>query len=294
MLRWRLLGISFCIEPSFWLMNALWAYILYAPIVHMPRNQLVTRELLYWMLIWILCTLLAVMVHELGHAVTGRIFGQPGSITLTGTGGQAVGSYDELSAWKRMLVIMAGPCAGFLLAAAIIAIDGRWWNLWMNWLTINIPFKNLWEQLKCDWFLIDHVLPDARRFDFGHYVWYDRSVLILLMISLFMNVMNMLPIIPMDGGMLFKEICVLISPRSGLKFAFIWSFALALIVTLYFLVIVLAKYEFIDKKYEQYYPFALPEFSLVIFAGLSFQCFRTYRQLSAMERHAQYSQRDDY
>jgi len=32
--------------------------------------------------------------------------------------------------------------------------------------------------------------------------------------------------------------------------------------------------------------------SLVVFAMLAFQSFRTYRQLSAMERHSEYSQRD--
>src|ERR1022692_2699461 len=105
MLRWRLLGINFCIQPSFWLMNALWAFILYGPLTgNRERGQLFTKELLILMLIWVLVTLVAVMVHELGHVITGRIFGQPGNITLTGLGGQAVGEYGELSPWKRILV----------------------------------------------------------------------------------------------------------------------------------------------------------------------------------------------
>src|SRR5437870_4908604 len=127
MLRWRLFRINFCIHPSFWFMNALWAYILYRPLTgHAEDGQLVTRELL--MLIWILCSLAAVMVHELGHVIMGRIFGQPGDITITGLGGQAVGGYGELSSWQRILVIFAGPCAGFLFVFALSAVDGRPWG----------------------------------------------------------------------------------------------------------------------------------------------------------------------
>src|SRR5262245_8574125 len=213
MLRWRLFGISFCIEPSFWLMNALWAYILYAPIMNMPRNQLLSKELLIMMLIWVLCMLVAVMAHELGHVITGRIFGQPGSITLTGMGGQAVGGYDELSPWKRILVILAGPCAGFLLVAVLVAVDGRLWNnVCIRWMINNAPGGLFWENFKVEWNLILKILPDAHDRDWGKYPLYDLSITILFMISLFMNIMNLLPIIPMDGGMIFKEICVLVSP----------------------------------------------------------------------------------
>src|SRR5258705_243218 len=134
MLRWRVVCISFCIHPSFWLMNALWAYILYAPLTGArDGGQLLSRDLLILMLIWILCTLAAVMVHELGHVIMGRIFGQPGDITISGLGGQAVGGYGELSPWKRILVIFAGPCAGFLFVALLVAVDGRPWNECMEW-----------------------------------------------------------------------------------------------------------------------------------------------------------------
>src|ERR1019366_8040174 len=173
------------------------------------------------------------MVHELGHVITGRIFGQPGNITITGMGGQAVGEYGELSSWQRLLVIMAGPCAGFLFVAALTAVDGRPWNWCMEHLHLS--------SLKCEWFLINWINPKLALFDLmqGQYPIYDLVIILLFSVNLFMNIMNLLPIIPMDGGMVFKEICVMISPRSGLKFAFICSFGLATIVALYLVVIVL-------------------------------------------------------
>jgi stage IV sporulation protein FB len=298
MLRWRLLGINFCIQPSFWLMNALWAYILYQPMMRPARgeNQLFTRELLIMMLIWVLCMLVAVMVHELGHVILGRIFGQPGNITISGLGGQAVGEYGALSSWKRILVVAAGPCAGFLFVAALTTVDGRPWNFCMEWSSknLNMPFLS---RLTCDWFLIDLYdknLAFDRRPEFmdfkSHYV---LVVLLLFSVNLFMNIMNLLPIIPMDGGMIFKEICVMISPRSGLKVAFFFSFGLACLMTVYLLVIVLSRYKFISEHYQNYYPFAFPEFSLIVFASLAYQSLQAFRQLSVMQRHRDFMQDDD-
>lgn len=295
MLRWRLFGIQFCIEPSFWYMNALWAYLMYA-YAHTAGNMRrdlpspFTMAFLTVALIWIFCILVAVLVHELGHVITGRIFRQPGNITLTGMGGQAVGGYDELSPWKRILVIMMGPCAGFLLVAAIVALDGRAWNFCMDWMINNIPGGLFWENFKCEWFLIDKILDNPR--GANRFPIYDQAVVTLFIISLFLNIMNLLPIIPMDGGMIFKEICVLISPRAGLRFAFIFSFGMATIVSLYLLLVVLVEWRVMTKPFELWYPFMFPEFSLLIFVSLAFRSYAVYRQLAAMERHSQYSQRE--
>lgn len=230
------------------------------------------------------------MAHELGHVIMGRLFGAPGNITIAGLGGQAVGEYGELSAWKRLLVIFAGPCSGFLFVAALTAVDGRPWNVCMEFL--HLP------SLKCNLFLIDWVHKGLPLFPLMHpraqYPTYDLVILLLFMINLFMNIMNLLPIIPMDGGMIFKEICVLIAPKSGLKFAYIWSFALATLMTIYLLVVVLAKYKIlVPEHYQNYYPFGFPEFSLIIFASLAYQSYQAYRQLAARDRYMDYMQDDD-
>ncbi len=213
MLRWRILGISFCIQPSFWFMNALWAYVIYT---YFPGFRDV--GLFAYILIWVLCTLASVLVHELGHVVTARIFGQPGNITVTGLGGQAVGEFGELAVWQRILVICAGPGAGFLLAAALVLFDADTtrWNLLMDML--DVP------GLKVRWFGVDKIDPLLRMGGSAHYAY---AINILLMINLFVNVINLFPIIPMDGGMLMKEFCCLIAPRSGAKMAFAISFVLA-------------------------------------------------------------------
>ena len=280
MLRWRLLGINFCIQPSFWLMNALWGYILSGPISGRNR-QLTGSELLIFILVWILCTLISVLVHELGHVITGRIFGQPGNITVTGLGGQAVGEYGELRPWQRILVVFMGPGAGFAFVALMVCFDPTYWNMIVMWLE--------WpEWLKVNLFWIDKIDPLLRM---GGSETYDLAWPILFFINLFVNIMNLLPIIPMDGGMIFKEVCCLISPRGGLKFAFIWSFVLALGVTAYMLIVVLMKYQIITQPLPVYYPFVFPEITLIMFGMMAYQCLQSYRQLAALERHSLY--RDD-
>ncbi len=114
---------------------------------------------------------------------------------------------------------------------------------------------------------------------------------LLAFMSLFVNILNLLPIIPMDGGMIFKEICCFVSPRGGLKFAFAWSFVLAALVTLFYLYVTLMKYNVAPKLF--FYPFLFPELSLIIFGLMAYRCWASYRQLALKDRYMAYMQDDD-
>lgn len=285
MLRWRLLGINFCIQPSFWIMNALWGYVLAGPISGGQR-ELTGSELLTFILVWVLCTLVSVMVHELGHVITGRIFGQAGNITITGLGGQAVGEYGELRPWQRILVIAAGPGAGFAFVAFLTVVDSTYWDRIMGFMD--------WENLKLRMFLIDHINPLWR---INRPELYETVLLLLVMINLFVNILNLFPIIPMDGGMIFKEVCCLIAPKSGLKFAFLVSILLAGIIAIYHLLVVLSgdgmfwRRAIITLPFRLYSP-GFPEFMCIIFGMMAYQCLQSYRQLASMERHELYKEQD--
>jgi Zn-dependent protease len=285
MLRWRIFGINFCIQPSFWLMNALWALLMAGPV---SQDKVDNRGILIFIAVWIGCTLVSVMVHELGHVSVGRIFGQPGDITLTGLGGQAVGSYDALRPWQRLLVIMAGPGAGFAFLALIVALDATAWNRFMEFL-IDKSGSMFFDDLKVKLFWINKTPLAAWKSSFAYMI----AVSLLTFINLFVNIMNLFPIIPMDGGMIFKEVCCLVSPRYGLKVAFGFSFILACAVSVFYLDLTLEKYEMLPKRLEHYYPFGFPEFSLLVFISLAYQCFQAYRQLIVRDRHQAYMEDDD-
>jgi hypothetical protein len=211
-----------------------------------------------------------------------------------------VGGYGELSPWKRILVIAAGPCAGFAFVAVLTAVDGRPWGECMDWLKDKLKM-DIFDKFKCEWFLIDWVKKDWRVRDLmagindpdSQYPYYHLVVLLLFSINLFVNILNLLPIIPMDGGMIFKEVCCLLAPRAGLKFAFGFSFLLAAGCTAYLIAVVLQQHGFLKLETKLWYPFAFPEFSLLIFGSLAFQSMQAYRQLAQMERYGDYMQDDD-
>jgi len=116
-LKWRLFGIHFRVHPSFW------GVALIFGLVGAPRDRLLS-----YVFAWVVCMFLSVLVHELGHVIMGRIFGESGNILLCSFGGYATGSYDHLQRWQRIMVSFAGPAAGFLFLFAIIHVDNRYWN----------------------------------------------------------------------------------------------------------------------------------------------------------------------
>ena len=275
-LRWRLFGIHFCIQPSFWLFNALFGWMMSS------LGERYRVGLPLFILLWVLCTLVSVLAHELGHVIMGRIFRLPGNITLGGLGGKAAGDYGALRSWQRLLVIAAGPGAGFLFVGLMVFVDSASWDWLMDELN--------WDNMKLKIHLIDRIDPNW---------WmgknpYTLTLFLLAMIGLFLNILNLIPIIPLDGGMIFKEICSMIAGKAGEMFAFGVSFLLAGIVIAYHLVVAFVKYKLIREPFELYGATrAFPELTVIMFGVMAYQCFQAYRGLAMQERHQAYMEDDD-
>jgi Zn-dependent protease len=129
--------------------------------------------------VWIFAALISILLHELGHVWMGQLFGSHGHIVLHGMGGLAIGSNDLPQRWQRILVSAAGPGIQLLFYGAI----------WAVLLAGYVPDQN----------------SAARLF-----------VVLLLYINLFWPILNLLPIWPLDGGMITRELCEWGSPRQGL------------------------------------------------------------------------------
>ena len=71
------------------------------------------------MLIWVLCMFVTVMVHELGHVITGRIFGVPGNITLSGLAGNAIGGYEVLAEATNRYMTTSARISPFALLSGL-------------------------------------------------------------------------------------------------------------------------------------------------------------------------------
>ena len=134
---------------------------------------------------WVACVFASVLLHEFGHVWMGRLFGSHGHIVLFSFGGLAIGSSKLTRRWQRILVILAGPGIQLVLLAI----------LWFGWDRI-----------------LSSVPPDSRRS--------AKIVLLLLVeINLFWPILNLLPIWPLDGGQVMREVCLAIMPQRGTAFS---------------------------------------------------------------------------
>jgi Zn-dependent protease len=134
-----------------------------------------------YLLAWVACVFVSILLHEFGHVWMGRLFGSQGYIVLYSFGGLAVGSNRVPYAWQRILVLLAGPGIQLLLFAFI-----RWKGVWL--LSLAPP---AWQ--------------DALAFVLDILIW----------INLFWPLLNLLPIWPLDGGQIMREVCLTLLPARG-------------------------------------------------------------------------------
>jgi stage IV sporulation protein FB len=116
---------------------------------------------------WVVAVFVSILVHELGHAVAFRTFGQSPRIRLWAWGGLTSGS-GQLSPGRDVVVSLAGSAAALLLL-----------GLPAYAVTRTVSFTS-----------------------FEAYVfWHD-----LLWVSLWWSLLNLLPLLPFDGGLVARTV----------------------------------------------------------------------------------------
>ena len=170
-LNFRLFGIPVRVHPMFWLVSLVIG-------MSWPTQQLV---------MWIPVVFISILVHELGHALVIRQFGGRTSILLYYFGGLAMGESARSDPRKRILILLAGPGAGFALAAVIVLLLDATHH------RVSFRFGPPWG--------IDWGVENAADL--------SRNVQILIGFFLFANIwwglINLLPVFPLDGGQICGE-----------------------------------------------------------------------------------------
>lgn len=152
------------------------------------------------LLIWVVCGFVSILVHELGHALAYRAFGSWSAITLHGFGGYAEADVAPRAAWKRLLVAMGGPAAGFLLClVAHLILNAVGWDAKTT--TVHPLVHN--------------------------------ALYFLFLMNLFWNLFNLLPILPLDGGRVFRELLAMFRAPNPDAIAHGLSFVVALLLGVY-------------------------------------------------------------
>ena len=147
---------------------------------------------------WIFVIVISVLVHELGHAITSVIFGQKPTIELVALGGVTSYKGRTLRLWQQFLIALNGPIFGFLLFLV----------------STFLLYLNIFHHP-----LIVHVL---RIFQF---------------INLFWTIVNLLPVLPLDGGQLLRIAMEGAFGLKGFKLTLLIGSLVSLAISLLFFVL---------------------------------------------------------
>jgi membrane-associated protease RseP (regulator of RpoE activity) len=123
---------------------------------------------LWLVLLWVAVVFVSILVHELGHATVARAYGCEPSITLFAMGGLTQWGGVRLGPLPLVVIGLAGPMAGFALGAAVLLLAGA--------LPPEAPF------------LARLAVQDLLWVNFG---W---------------GLLNLLPVLPLDGGQVVRSL----------------------------------------------------------------------------------------
>ena len=116
--HFSLFGIPVRFDPTFLVLVVVFGYLGFLQDAKPHGTQL--------FVIWIPLVTVAVLLHELGHALTGRAFGLAPFILLHGMGGLTTFPAREhraLSPGRRILITLAGPGAGLVIGVVAYIAD---------------------------------------------------------------------------------------------------------------------------------------------------------------------------
>lgn len=117
--------------------------------------------------LFVIAGFISILVHEFGHALTAKSYGAYSEITLQAFGGYAAYSGVRLTRPQNFLVTAAGPAFQIALGAALL-----------------ISFR-----------FLPPLNPNAEYF-----------LNELMIISFFWAILNLLPVLPLDGGQMLNAI----------------------------------------------------------------------------------------
>lgn len=155
-----------------------------------------STELFLQVGIWVGVLFVSILWHELGHAFAMRRFGYSPSIELYGMGGRTMWGRGPAhpSPGKRIVVSLAGPFFGFLLGGAMLLVD----------------------------LLVGDTGQPLLDYFFGTMMW----------VNVGWGVLNLVPMLPWDGGHVMEGVFDLFTKGKGRKPAAVVTIALSVLIAL--------------------------------------------------------------
>jgi Zn-dependent protease len=191
-LHFSVAGVPVRVHPLFWLVALLLGSS--GALIEVP--------------IWIFVVFVSILIHEFGHAMAFRFYGIRSQIVLHAMGGLTV---PEQTPWgtswanvspsrkQEIVISLAGPFAGFLFAGLVML------------LTVFTGGSLLTSRLFG--FL---PLPLTAIMPFGGTVL-SIFLTMLLFVNVFWGIFNLLPVYPLDGGQVARNILIQYDPLNGAR-----------------------------------------------------------------------------
>ena len=150
-----------------------------------------SRGAILSVVIFMIAALISILVHELGHALTGlRYGGGFARITLTAFGGLAYNEGGILSRSHRFRMVAAGPGAGialFALTAGLLCVAFPPADVFSLVARMLFGFRMGFTSTA----LPEFIIANPMGFDF---------ISQMLWINFWWSLINLLPVLPLDGG----------------------------------------------------------------------------------------------
>ncbi|MDB4766527.1 site-2 protease family protein [bacterium] len=206
-MEFNFLGFDIRIHPGFFIISVLFVHgLVSGPEINAGVGVLMGVAIFF----------VAILVHELGHALAYRYYGLPARIVLYWMGGLAISEASfgrrqaSLNNYQRIVVSLAGPVAGLLLGGILLVIAYR-----INGEVDGYVFNFIPIFAYADRTLLQAVLLGG------------------IFVNIFLNIINLVPIYPLDGGQISRNLFEIFDPWDGTRKSIILSMATAVLCGVY-------------------------------------------------------------
>jgi stage IV sporulation protein FB len=224
-LHFRIFGIPVRVHPFFWVVTLL---------LGLGGGEEADPKTV---LIWVAVVFVSILVHELGHAFTQRYYRGRPWITLYSFGGLASCDDCDRSPRSQIIISFAGPVAGFLLAGivfAAVAFGGhRIGFTILRGKDFDPLMHTLMEMYDINRIFLQPLTFFGVYFEPFHSELLNHTIAALLQVNILWGILNLLPIYPLDGGRVARELFTLRDPRYGITQSLQLSAGVAVLVAAY-------------------------------------------------------------
>ncbi|HET9316281.1 MAG TPA: site-2 protease family protein [Vicinamibacteria bacterium] len=147
---------------------------------------------------WIVVMFLGILMHELGHALTAKAYGQEPAIALHGFGGTTMWQpRGDIGPGKRAIITLAGPVVGIVIGVPALVLA--------------------------------RLLPDGS--------FADQVMDFAWSVNLVWAIFNLVPMLPLDGGRVMASVLELLFGKGSLRVAYVVSIVVAVLFGLLMLLV---------------------------------------------------------